>query len=292
MDTIELKKESTLSVEQQFATFEAQAQEWSEKANLIIVEDLSQTDLMQQARDARLVVRNIRLNVEKKHKDLKADALRFTTTLDTVKRRLVGLLEPIEEHLLTQEKFAEVQEEKRKSKLKEERSTILKPFLGAQADFLQLGEMDEDVFQNMLRGYQLAQEERTRKEQEERAKIEQQKKKDEDLRAQLQTDNKRLKEEQFKKDQELALLQANKRKLEKEANDLKLKQEAEAKHKLSEERKAKRLPDNKKLLAFAEQILNLPMPDVKDEEAQKIASQAKILLAKTARFIGDKVSEL
>ena len=176
-----------LSFEHHFTQFETQAQEWMDKANLISVTDINQVAEMKQAREARLELRKIRINVDKKHEELKKDILIKGQSLDLIKRKLTSLIEPIEEVLLEKEKFAEVQGQKRKDALYSTRIQILAPLIGAQANAFPLGEMDEEVFQSMVNGYKLVADKKIA---DEKAKLDADKKAEEDRLA----ENNRLKE--------------------------------------------------------------------------------------------------
>ncbi|MDD2657782.1 MAG: hypothetical protein PHD04_03955 [Candidatus Pacebacteria bacterium] len=54
--------------------------------------------------DARMVVKDTRVKVEKKRKELKEDALRYGQAIDKEANRIKGLLEPVEAHLTEEEK--------------------------------------------------------------------------------------------------------------------------------------------------------------------------------------------
>jgi len=83
------------------------AAEWEESAKTLTVTDDSQVDLMLKARSARLELREKRLAVTAKHKELKESSLRRGQALDKIKRFVLGLIEPIEKFLEDQEKFVE-----------------------------------------------------------------------------------------------------------------------------------------------------------------------------------------
>lgn len=180
-----------------FLPFELQANEWKEKAYSLVVTDESQTDLMKQARQGRLSTREIRLAVEKQHKEGKADALKEGQLYDLIKRVLLGLLEPIEGHYEAQEKFAERQAEKRRMEAYNARVEALSKYIPVyEAKAMPLGDMTQDAFDNMLSGYHDAQEKRLRyeKEEAERRQAEDRKKAEEAER--LHAENERLRKEQ------------------------------------------------------------------------------------------------
>ena len=290
----EVTTEQGLSVQDQFAPFEKQANEWSEKAKQIMVTDASQTDLMEKAKEARLSLVKVRTGVTKLHKELKEEYLRKGQALDTIKRKLVGLIEPIEEHLQQQEEFVEIQEQLRKDALKTERRKIMADLIGQQqADLMQLGEMDQQVFDNMVAGYK-SQKEQQIKDEAEKARL----KAVEDLRIQEEQKAKDIEMERLRKQNaanELKLKEEREERirLEKE-NDKKFKQEEEIrKEREKNERKMKRAPDRVKLLSLAEQVQLLPLPEgLKDEEAKAILANAQTLLGKVVKFITERAASL
>lgn len=70
--------------------------------------------------EARMIVKNTRVSVEKKRVELKADALAYGRAVDSEAKRLTELLEPIESHLKAEED-AVVQERERIRRAAEER---------------------------------------------------------------------------------------------------------------------------------------------------------------------------
>lgn len=187
-ETGELEK----SYAEYFEPFRKQAEEWKGKADQIKVTDGSQTDLMKAAKEARLALRDIRVAGQEKHDELKERALREGQAIDRVWRDIKGLIEPIEEQLKEQEKFVEKQEEARRVKLFNERLAILKPYLGEEATKIPLADFTQAVFDNMVLGYQMAQEQK----QNEAANLKVQQEKDRAERERLAAENKKLQEDQ------------------------------------------------------------------------------------------------
>lgn len=175
-------QETALALRAHFEPFEQKAKEWAEKARELIVTDISQVKKMRQAREARLVLKGVRGEITAKHKELKEDALRKGQVLDTIKRKLSGMIEPIEAILERSERYIEVLEEEERKRLHEERVELLTPYMGADADSLPLGEMNAIAFESLYQGMKEAKvrkereekeaEERKRKEEEERIKNE------------------------------------------------------------------------------------------------------------------------
>jgi hypothetical protein len=94
----------------------------------IEVTDESQKDLMAEAREKRLTLKKIRTGVETKRKELKEDALRTGKAIDGVAKYIKDNIQPAEEYLELQEKFAEIKEAERAALLKAERIEILSKY--------------------------------------------------------------------------------------------------------------------------------------------------------------------
>lgn len=153
MGKLELAPSSTeLTMNDHFAPFEKQALEWKEKAELIKVTDESQTDLILQSKEGLKIIKQIDKEIDSKHQELKEESLRTGQLLDSIKRKLKKLTEPIKTHFEENVKFVEIQEQKRKDALYEERLALLEPLIGDQAKFMQLGEMEQSVFDAVLVG--------------------------------------------------------------------------------------------------------------------------------------------
>jgi hypothetical protein len=173
-----LPREVVLSIDSKFKEYEDIANEWNKKAYDIIVTDDSQVDLMQQAREGRLLLKAKRVEIEKTRKRLKEQSLLEGRFIDSLAKRLFAIIEPAEEHLELQEKHTEIKEQLRKSKLKAERLGLLTPYL----HFLDLSQFDlstmSDVaFNTIFNGAKVSLEnfekaqERIRLEQEEKERI-------------------------------------------------------------------------------------------------------------------------
>ncbi len=173
-----LPREVVLSIDSKFKEYEDIANEWNKKAYEIVVTDDSQVDLMQQAREGRLLLKAKRVEIEKTRKRLKEQSLLEGRFIDSLAKRLFAIIEPAEEHLELQEKHTEIKEQLRKSKLKAERLELLNPYL----HFLDLTQFDlstmSDVaFNTILNGAKVSLEnfekaqEKIRLEQEEKERI-------------------------------------------------------------------------------------------------------------------------
>lgn len=177
----------------------------------------------------------------------------------------------------------------------------------------------EKQYNDRIETERKAEEERIAKEKAEAEAREQQRLENERLKAEAEAKEKQLAEERAKAEAERKALEEKARK-EKAAAEAKLKAEREAKEKLEAElkakaeaeqkakreaeakaaaelkakqdaeKKAKAAPDKAKLNDFAKMLDELALPELKSEEANKVLSDAKTLLAKVSNFIREKSS--
>src|SRR3990167_11554818 len=89
------------------------AAEWEVKAKTLIVTNPYQKAEMEQAREGRLFLREKRIAIENSRKKLKEEALREGKAIDGIANVLKALIVPIEEYLDAQERFVEIEEEKK-----------------------------------------------------------------------------------------------------------------------------------------------------------------------------------
>lgn len=89
------------------------ADDWEKKAKQIVVKNETQEVEMKMARTGRLFLREKRTAIEDTRKELKEQSLREGKAINGIANVLKALIVPIEEYLEKQEKFIEIQEEKR-----------------------------------------------------------------------------------------------------------------------------------------------------------------------------------
>ena len=126
-------------------------------------------------------------------------------------------------------------------------------------------------------------EERARKEREESERI---------LIAERKAAEEKLRIEMEKARKLAAEIEAKKQAEEKAKKEAGAKAQSELKAKELAEKRAKSAPDKIKLNDFAKMLDELNYPDLKSEDAKKILSDAKTLLAKVSSFIRDKSSTI
>lgn len=321
-------EETALQLMDHFAAFEKQANEWKDKADMIIVKNESETDLMDQARKARLSLKEIRIAVDKKHKELKEESLKKGQMLDLIKRTLIGYISPIEKHLQSQEDFKKIKEAEAKEKLQAERLELITPYMGEDAKNIPFGDMDKDAFDNLLKGQKMAYDQKIKDERKrEREEKKEAERKAEDERK-IKVENERVRklselgftwnadeeiyelpfddsvflpvecirsdsDELFNSfiDNTKKIVEEENKRLAKEKAKLE-KIEQEKRDNANAQRRLKRAPDKEKLLSFAAQIESIECTPMKDEEAQKILNGATELLTKVVNYVRTNAEKL
>lgn len=158
-----------------------QAQEWLEIAKTLQVTDVSQVDIMKKAKDTRKALRDIRIALEARRKELKEESLRKGKAIDGVANVLKGLISPIEEYLEEQENFVKIQQEKEKARIISERTEILVA-IGVNVSLYKVYEMTQEDFDELVSKEKTAKELREKAEAEAIAQQEEQKRKDNEER--------------------------------------------------------------------------------------------------------------
>jgi hypothetical protein len=225
-----IEKSKSDYIIEKFSEFTSIATEWNEKANAILVTDESQTDLMKQAREGRLLLKAKRIEIEKTRKSLKEQSLNEGRLIDSIAKNLTALVEPAEKHLELQERFAEIQEQKRKAELKAKRYELILPYAEViDPETLQLDIITEEAFVGILNYakttyYAKIEFERLAKiEQEQKQKAEAQEKEN------LRLENERLKEQAIQTSREVMQKQKEASELKAKADELLAKKNAELK---------------------------------------------------------------
>lgn len=286
----ELSSDEATSLKNALTPFFEQADEWVTKAKTLKVTDESQITEMTEARKARLALKDIRVNVEKKRKELKEESLRKGKAIDGMANVLKFLIEPVEEYLEKQEKFVEIRETARKEELGRARAVTLES-LNVDTQFYDLKEMPQDAFDSLVKtatesfNLKLEAEARQKAEAEEKAK------KEAEEREAQRVENERLKKENEAKEQELKAEREAKEKLEREAKE---KAEAEAKEKArieaekkaeekrlkDEEKKKAKMSDTDKVKSIIDTLKAVRFPEMKSEEAKALVDELEMDIVK------------
>ena len=284
-----LQPDTALSLQTTFAPLFAQARGVIEKSKGIVVTDANQKLEIKMARACRLELKAIRVAGDKLRKEVKEESLRRSKAIDGFGNILEDVIRTEEDRLQKQEDFAAIQEQERKTALKEAREKVL---LGIQVDpnLYSLADMTETTFQQLVEGTKLAraaEAERVRKAEAE--KIEREAKDAADREAQ-RLENDRLRKEAEEKE---AALKVERERVAQEKAD------AEAKAKLEREladRELKRLNDEKVatgLAAIAEQkrFNEAAVAERKKIEAANAKKIAELKRAADAREAAQRIEK-
>jgi len=309
-----LEKETANAIIARFSQYMERIGEWEAKATALVVTDISQVDLMKQAREARFILKNIRVEADRVRKELKEDSLRYGKAVQRVYNEIEYRITPIEEHLLNQEKFAEYAERDRMNALRAMRQDELRPYqeyVPLSLDLATLSDEEYGKFRDMVHSQhdaklaRIAEEERQRKEAAEAAEkererlakenaalIEKQKKimaaqrEAARIAAEKLAEERRIAAEELAREREAARIEREKAEAlrrEEEARIAKIKADEAARKRA--ETKAALAPDVTKLQAFANEIDVIVVPSMKSEEMQKVADNTRLLLNKVATYI-------
>jgi len=287
------------------------------KAKTVEVKDAKDVKGMALARETRLALRAVRIDIEKSRKTAKESALREGKAVDGMANVLKYLIEPVEDALQEKEDFVKIAEEKRRTKLSDERTAELESF-DIECSCFDLAAMNGDAYAALLSsskaGYEAkkaaeaadlkridderiaaekAEADRRKEEAEERARIEAEnaelRKKAEAAEKVAAAERKKAAADQAKRDaaakKEREKAEAERKRLE---DELRKKAEAEqaerdrvaaAEKAASEAEKAKlSAPDKDKLIALDHDICALVMPSVVGDVALEAISEARVHL--------------
>lgn len=239
-----------------FDGFREKVEKLKATAETLTVTDASDRAGMSLARTTRLALKEVRVAITHRHKELKENILVEGRKIDAGKNELLALIEPLESRLEEQEKFIEretarIAEEKRTA-----RAAELSPYLSAPVA-VDLGTMTDEAYASMLQDAKDAQAARIAREKREREEAEAKAKAEAEERERIRLENERLKKEAESAAAEKARLDkqlADERKAaeerarkEREAAEAVLAKEREEAARLAREAKAKADAEAKKL---------------------------------------------
>lgn len=228
----------------------ALADQWKAIADGIEVTDVMDVAAIAEAKRLHKIIRDERINVEKKRKELKEPSLREGQLIDGVSNVYKELLAPIEKHLHDAAYYVENLEKERKEKLAKDRADKLRLFEVDPAGFPNLGDMTDEAFEVVYTGIRESYHARKKAEADEAAANEERARQQAIENEQLRKENERIEAERKALEAEL------RRKAEEEAAAERAKREAEAK--AAAEAEAKRLaPDKEKLVDLAKSIVDI-----------------------------------
>lgn len=270
----------------------------------IKVTDESDTATMAEARKKRLALKNVRVAVEKKRKELKEDIVKQGRAIDSVARFVKEVITPAEAYLQLQEDYAKIKAQERAAAIKAKRIEELSKY--ADPQLYNLDAMDEEQFSTLVADLKNQAEERA--EAERKAEIERKAAEEAERKrqAEIAAEYDRLKKEAEEREAELAkqrakaeeerrareALEAEQRRLEAEKEAALARERAEREE---AERAAKAAPDKQKLLTFAQAIATIraeKLPQVITERAQAIVDDIDEALHHIEKAITSKAGRL
>lgn len=258
---------------------------------VLIVSDENDKEGMKKAESLRKQFKAARLALAKQHKEVKAEALNRTQAIDLVKRLALAQLEPIEEHLLLQEKYAETKKAERIAQKVAERVQELSPYV-EDTSVYNFAEMTDHAYDELLAGAketkrlkEKAEADRIAAEKAEMARIEAARKeiaqREKVAREKAEAEADELRKLQAQKEAELAkeraareaLEQAEKARQEAELAAQRAEEERLAlveQNRIAAEAKAQSAPDKEKLLAYVATIGGAEFPTLATEKGEAI----------------------
>ena len=259
----------------------------------LTIRDVTDTEGFKAVHEARMVVKNHRVEVEKTRKALKADALEYGRKVDAEAKRITALLEPIEEHLRWQEVDYEAAKEaiRNAARLKAEAEERAK----REAEEARL-RAEREAEEAKARAEREAEAERLRVE---RMALEAERRVMEAERARVAAEQKAAQDKIDAENRRLAVIEAARlRKIEDEriakeaaerariATEQRIAREAAAKKAAEEAAEVARVkaealrPDREKLLTVASCVAGIDVPYVSSPEAVDAARKIEAVLRK------------
>jgi hypothetical protein len=238
--------------------------------------------------------REIRLAVDAWHKEKKEGIVKAGKHFDAERRRVHGLVEPIEMHLATVRKAEDDRKEEIRTRAEREERERLETLHRLEAERLEKIRQEQEAEQKRLDEIRKAEEEKARKVREdleaERRQIEAEKKALEDAKRKEIERQERAEFERKAQEQAKAKAEAEaKAKVEREAKD---KAEREEKERAEKARQESLKPDKQKLYDWANVLLEIEGPELQNEDARLIRLNALTGIGKIAKSIIKQAKEM
>lgn len=290
-----------------FMPFFEQASEWREKAFAIKVTNIGQTAEMGRAKQARLALRDIRLETEKTRVKLKEESLRTGKAIDGMANIIKALVVPIEEYLEGQEKYGERMKQKAQAEQRDLRTCEFGKYIEFLPPNVDLGTISDEEHAKHLHmakalwdareaETQRIENERIEREQREAAEREAMRLENEHLRAEaekheaaMQAEREERERLQREHEAKIAAERAETERLRREAEAKEQAEreriESEKREKAAAEKAAKEAPDKEKLLRYADHLLQVEIPKIESEALNQKLTEAKTLIRRAIQLI-------
>lgn len=262
--------------------YRMQAEKLKTTAETLTVTDVSQVAEMKLARATRLALKDLRVTIEKKRKELGEHYLRASQKINADAKTLKDIIEPLEARLLEQEEFAEREALRTENERRTRRTAQLSEFVTGPVA-VDLGKLTRDEYAALLRDSKEAHEARLARVKKEADEAEARAKVEAEERERIRLENERLKKE--------AQEAAEKARVEKKKADAELarvRAEAEAERKKIESAaNAEREAAEAQRKADAEKARKEQAKRDAAAKAEREASEAKARVEREAREKAD-----
>jgi hypothetical protein len=252
-----------------FDSFKREVEKLKVTAETLTVTDVNDRAGMKLARATRLALRDVRIAVEHRRKELVEEHLKAKQRVDSEAKTLKDAIEPLESRLEDQEKFIEREQARIRAEKHAERTAEVTPFVLAPLTF-DLGALPDEQWATVLAGAKAEHEARLKKIEDERIAAEAEKARIEAQRV----ENERLKAEAVERERlakiEAERVAAEKAALEKKLADERAAAEAEA-ARLKKEAADKLEAERKAAEAHAEKLKAQADAKLKAEREQREA---------------------
>lgn len=199
----DIDKSEALALQKSFMPLFTLANEWTARAKAITVTNIEQVEEMQQARAARLKLKEIRVDADKLRKELKAESLLKGKAIDGMGNIIKFLIVPIEEHLQKQEDFIKNEKAKIREALVQERTEKLTA-LDVDTTFYNLGDMPTEAFDNLLETSKIGHERKVELERQAEAERVKKEQEEREERERVRLENEKLRTEAAEREKEIA----------------------------------------------------------------------------------------
>ena len=164
---LRVSDETAISLTNAFNPFRESIEPLAKAAYDIVVENAGDIDKMAAAKDLRLQIKSYRINLEKKRVNIKEDVRIKGQAIDGLSRLIKHMAIQAEDHLLQQERYVEILQEKAQAELKAKRLRELEKYEIQQEtlDAYQLDKLPNEAYQNILKGHEVGYQERITAEQ-------------------------------------------------------------------------------------------------------------------------------
>jgi hypothetical protein len=232
-----------------FNPFMAEVQTLKETAETVEVASVEDRENMALARATRLELKKIRVDCEKRRKELKEASLREGKAIDGMANIIKFIIVPLEERLQEQEDYAKRIEKERLERLAQERTAALTAY-EIDVTHFNLAQMEQEAFDQLLETSRIGYEAKQKAEAEERARQERER-----LEAEKKAEEERLAREKAEVEERQRLQRERKeaeKRAEEEATERKraeeqARKEAEAREHAEAELKARREAEERRI---------------------------------------------